>query len=680
MKNFKDYIMNNMTWILRIFIPVILVVIMFYSTNKNLMLYHQFVEILCVTLGASLTIISLSKYNTKIKNFFTYVGIGYSVICFIGIVHIMSLNGNKPYESVVSFTTVTWILSNYFEYCIILIAILCHKLSISYKKVILFYGVIGILTGIILSISYRNFKNGTPFINRYLFIKINYIILFCLFIILIYVILTYRGLSKRQKKYLILYVATIFLYENIAKIDFVDTTYSSYNTAVMIHIAKYIAYYILYEAIAIFLVKNTYDNMYGELIDMEKYKEYYNEILNQRMNIQMELNTMIEKSKEKYENLINYISDAVIIFEDSKIKYINEAAIKIFDLLDILDLESVSIHEFLELLDPPSMEMSEEYRGSLRHYWSFILTNEAEQERKYELRCEHLSQDMWLVFIRDMTEIERIKALKVELESYLQEEKLKREFYTNISHELRTPINVIFSALQLNDLYINDKNIVGLEKNNANIRKNCLRLIRTINNFIDTNKILEGYLTPDLRYHNIVELVENVAQATIKYLNLVGISLIFDSVAEEIYVKCDYEFIERIILNLLSNSVKYGENGGNIWVDVCLEEENVVIYIKNDSKPISTEEQRYVFEKFAKSSNELSGRKEGSGLGLYITKALIELQNGSLELIVTHALNKFIIKLPKGEADEFEYLGNKPILNINELEEKVDIEFSDIYI
>lgn len=679
MRKFKDNAMNNMTWILRFFIPVLLVLILFYSSNKNLMFYHQFIEILCVTLGASLTIISLSKYNTRTKNFFTYIGIGFSIICFIGIVHIMSLSGGKPYERVANFTIVIWILCNYFEYLIILIAILCHKLNISYKKVVLFYTVIGIMVGIVLSISYRNFRNGTPLIDKYLFININFTILTYLFIILIYIIVTYKGLSKRQKKYLILYAVTVFLYENIAKVNFASTTYTNYNTIVIIHIGKYIAYYILYEALAIFLVKNTYDSMYGELLDMEKYREYYNEILNQRMNIEMELNTMIEKSKEKYEDLINYISDAVIIFEDSKIKYINEAAIKIFNLLDILDLEAVDIHEFLDLLDPPSMEMGEEYRGSLRHYWNFVLKNETEQERKYELRCEHLSQDIWLIFIRDITEIEKIKALKIELESYLQEEKLKREFYTNISHELRTPINVIFSALQLNDLYINDKNIIGLEKNNANIRKNCLRLIRTINNFIDTNKILEGYLIPDLRYHNIVELVENVAQATIKYLNLVGISLVFDAVEEEIYVKCDYEFIERIILNLLSNSVKYGENGGNIWVDICLEEGNVVIYIKNDSKPISKDEQPYVFEKFAKSSNELSGRKEGSGLGLYITKALVELQNGSLELIGTHEWNKFIIRLPKVKVDEFDHLESNPILNINELEEKVDIEFSDIY-
>lgn len=181
-----------------------------------------------------------------------------------------------------------------------------------------------------------------------------------------------------------------------------------------------------------------------------------------------------------------------------------------------------------------------------------------------------------ILYIHDISEIKENKKMREILEEYLQEDEIKKEFFSNISHELKTPINLIFSALQVNQIYFNENNLDGVNKNRKIIKQNCLRLIRTINNFIDANKISEGYLIPNLKIHNIVNIVEEVSMASNKYIKLINNTLTFDAQEEEIYVKCDKEMITRIMLNILSNSVKYGKQGGKINVSVELDKDNKV--------------------------------------------------------------------------------------------------------
>jgi len=266
------------------------------------------------------------------------------------------------------------------------------------------------------------------------------------------------------------------------------------------------------------------------------------------------------------------------------------------------------------------------------------------------------------------------------LEEYLQEDEIKKEFFSNISHELKTPINLIFSALQVNKIYFNENNLDGVNKNRKIIKQNCLRLIRTINNFIDANKISEGYLIPNLKIHNIVNIVEEVSMASNKYIKLINNTLTFDAQEEEIYVKCDKEMITRIMLNILSNSVKYGKQGGKINVSVELYMDNkVAIKVKNDGLKIDKETIPYIFDKFTKLNKTFNRLKEGSGLGLFLTKALVELQEGTIRLTSNNRGNEFTIIMPMAEQLNEDKFNNED-WETNLLEEKIDIEFSDIYI
>jgi signal transduction histidine kinase len=484
-----------------------------------------------------------------------------------------------------------------------------------------------------------------------------------------------RNTSRDAKKYIIIYTILVLVYESISRINFYNIDKTNYDVVLMAHIFKYLAFYTLFEGISKFLIQGTYSEMYDELKQRQRDQNHYKSILQKRMDLEIELKKMMEMSKNKYNTLINSIADSILIFEGGNISYVNSSADKLLKLLykDRKKIEKLNMDDFIEYIST----LRRDNNGEINKL-SFVIKNSNGSSKVCDLTLECINNSICVVAIRDITDIGKVRTLKSELDNYIKDEKTKRQFYTNISHELRTPINVIYSALQLNDLYLEEKKKGGLEKNSENIKRNCLRLIRTINNFIDTNKISEGYLTPTMGIYNIVYLVENVAQSTLEYVNRFKMDLTFDADEEEIYVNCDMELLERVILNLLSNSVKYGQAGGCIFVAISCSDSDVNIRILNDSKKISDQEQSYIFDKFSKAQYDLNSRKEGSGLGLFISKALVELQGGDIRLDTFENGNRFTIRFDRVKDYECDYkmfTNNK----FNELKEKVDIEFSDIY-
>ena len=163
------------------------------------------------------------------------------------------------------------------------------------------------------------------------------------------------------------------------------------------------------------------------------------------------------------------------------------------------------------------------------------------------------------------------------------QDELQTAFLTNISHEVKTPINVMYSALQLQKKYLEELSLEDIKKYNHMILKNCQRLIRLTNNIIDAGKISKGFLEAKLEVENIVQVIEDTALSITNYAKEKEINIIFDTEAEEFYSKCDADFLERIILNILSNAIKYGRQGGIIHINMySSKEDTVAIAIKDD--------------------------------------------------------------------------------------------------
>lgn len=258
----------------------------------------------------------------------------------------------------------------------------------------------------------------------------------------------------------------------------------------------------------------------------------------------------------------------------------------------------------------------------------------------------------------------------------------KNEFFTNISHELRTPLNVIYSVLQLENTYKDNLTIDDIMKYNKIIKQNCLRLIRLVNNIIDISRIEAGFFKPIFKVQNIVSEVENITSSIITYVENKKMNLIFDTEMEELYLNCDTNLMERIMLNLLSNSVKYGKENGTIEIYIYkADSHNVTISVKDDGIGIPEEMQKKIFERFQKVDTSLSRKNEGSGIGLSLVKSLVELQGGTIECkSKINEGSEFLITFPiDDEEHKFHTNMEGHILYKKDSAETVNIEFSDIY-
>ena len=306
--------------------------------------------------------------------------------------------------------------------------------------------------------------------------------------------------------------------------------------------------------------------------------------------------------------------------------------------------------------------------------------NEYGENRNLEIDLVKINDNKKILVFNDITEIIKQREEIVKLEKRINDENIKDEFYSNISHELRTPINVIYSALQLNDIYLKSDEVNKINKNNNIIKQNCLRLIRTVNNFIDSNKLSEGFLDIEKSVYNIVDIIENVVLSCDFYMKLRETKLIFDPQYEEIYFYCDKSYIERIMLNILSNSLKYGKYKGNIYVMVKIENNEIIIEVINDAEAIPVDKRIVIFDKFTKINTSLNRPSEGSGLGLFLTRGLVELHDGEIKIDAGIKYgNIFKISFPYDSELKGEVISLNNNIEINELKEKIDIEFSDIY-
>ena len=269
-----------------------------------------------------------------------------------------------------------------------------------------------------------------------------------------------------------------------------------------------------------------------------------------------------------------------------------------------------------------------------------------------------------------------------ELKRKNEEEEINKELLANISHEFKTPVNVIYSAIQMQDLKRESNDMNEILKFNSIIKQNCYRLIRLINNFIDSSKLTQQDYNLNLKCLNIVNIVENTTMSILSFAEMKGINVIFDTEEEELFVYADKDLIERTILNILSNAIKYNEENGKIDVLVGTRKENIIIEIEDNGIGIPKEKVKYIFNRYERVQTSEARYKEGSGLGLNIVKEIINKFNGSVKIESEESIGtKITIIIPKIEYNEELYEDYSDGFNFkNDIIQKVDLEMSDICI
>jgi len=260
--------------------------------------------------------------------------------------------------------------------------------------------------------------------------------------------------------------------------------------------------------------------------------------------------------------------------------------------------------------------------------------------------------------------------------------KIQDEVYTNVSHELKTPLNVIFSANQMIEMYLKDDLVEDKKEKlynyNNSIKQNCYRLIKLINNVVDMSRSNSGLLKLDLSNENIVDIVKNIVHSVSAYVKSRELNIIFETEVKEKIIACDPDKIERVMLNLISNAIKFSNPNGVIYVNVLDKGDVVEIIVKDTGEGIEKKHLDLIFQRFYQANKSLSRNAEGTGIGLSLIKSIIELHGGNI--IVESEVDKgssFKVELP---ARIIQIQNNREQTHsMNDKVEMLNVEFSDIY-
>lgn len=270
------------------------------------------------------------------------------------------------------------------------------------------------------------------------------------------------------------------------------------------------------------------------------------------------------------------------------------------------------------------------------------------------------------------------------LNKTIEYDRMKTEFFSNISHEFKTPLNVILGTLQLLLLLLKEIPFESIrnkfERKLLLMKQNCYRLLRLINNLIDITKIDSGYFELELNNYDVIPIIRDIALSIQDYIEYKDITLEFNTNVQHKIIACDLDKIERIILNLLSNAIKFSNKGGRIIISVEDKGDQLVIVVRDTGIGIPQNKIPSIFDRFIQVDKSLTRNHEGSGIGLSIVKSLVELHNGRVEVKSVYGKgSEFLVRLPVNICNK----ELKSIETISDTEknyvEKVNIEFSDIY-
>lgn len=236
---------------------------------------------------------------------------------------------------------------------------------------------------------------------------------------------------------------------------------------------------------------------------------------------------------------------------------------------------------------------------------------------------------------------------KVAIEQQISD--LKMKFFTNISHEIRTPLTLISGSVK--EILRRGVKEKPLDEALHVVDNNSDRLLRLVNQILDIRKIENGRMKLSLRRIDTGQFIGTLMMNFRNLANERGISLNLEQPKEKAYVWADRDKLDKVMFNLLSNAFRFTPKGKSITVNITPKAEGVVIKVKDEGSGIAPERQKSIFGIFNSDNEGSVVNQPHTGIGLALTKDLVELHKGRIH--VESSLGKgstFIVELP----------GNKP--------------------
>ncbi|MBK8955963.1 MAG: response regulator [Saprospiraceae bacterium] len=250
--------------------------------------------------------------------------------------------------------------------------------------------------------------------------------------------------------------------------------------------------------------------------------------------------------------------------------------------------------------------------------------------RRLQLEREHLEVEVNARTEQIRHDKELIEQQAAKLKTL---DEIKSRFFTNISHEFRTPLTVISGMAT----QIRQQPGQWLENGMELIQRNSQQLLSLINQILDLRKLESGALTINLIRSNIIPYLRYIAESFVQLAHHKGLRMHILAKDDTIDMDYDPEKMMHILSNLLSNAIKYTPPPGDIYLQIDLQHsetgrEQLLVQVKDSGEGISTEALPHIFELFYQVEDLATQKPQGSGVGLALTKELVQLLNGRIEV------------------------------------------------
>ncbi|MFX0072110.1 MAG: PAS domain S-box protein, partial [Candidatus Hermodarchaeota archaeon] len=375
---------------------------------------------------------------------------------------------------------------------------------------------------------------------------------------------------------------------------------------------------------------------------------------------QIEVEQKLQESELKYRYLFEYSPSAVLLFDlKGKILEINPMVRKMFGYTkeDLVgknfaklntihpDSLSMAVELFKEVVNKGEGSATAEflyYKQDRTLLWGFT------QGSLLKLGDKIYVQSI----IQDITELKEAERLILEENKKLLElDRMREEIITRVSHELKTPLIPLINGSELLTTVYRDQLGKQAQEIIEMIYKSGLRLKSLVKNLLDISVIDYNHIELIRKRENLVELINGAIEELSFFTNNRGLT-INSTLPKTIYFDIDKSRMEQAIINVLSNAIKNTPKNGEIFIRAVEYKEYIDIEVEDTGVGLTNKEKQRLFEKFGKIERYGKGLDvdiEGSGLGLYITKHLINLHNGEI-LVESEGRNRgatFTIRLFK---------------------------------
>ena len=321
---------------------------------------------------------------------------------------------------------------------------------------------------------------------------------------------------------------------------------------------------------------------------------------------------LIAKQRNQFGSVLDDLGEGVIVFNHlSHITYNNDKALQILNLKDDINnltIESLAIKPITNLYEIASKKKkaNKEFEidmgnGSTR--WVLGSINQSNSANQY------------ILVVHDITQLRKLDSMR-------------RDFVSNVSHELRTPVSVIRanSETLLSGALDNKEDAELFSKA---ILHNAERLTEMVSDLIDLSRIEYGEVKLNFEPVNINRSILGALDSIKGLASKKEISLIFEEY-EDMFVWVDTNAIERILINLLDNAIKYSPQKSSVKVNVINGDKHLEVNVIDSGKGIDDTDKKRIFGRFYRTAQARASDKTGSGLGLAIVKNLAHSLNGDV--------------------------------------------------